>query len=224
MSREYQVGDLFINETIDLENEFQLGGIFFTLTSVTPAAANNWFFDARSKGWFKDVFASADHNPMALMVFDGDSPDDRVLLLGSEDGYVRKIDSSVVTDDGTAIEAFAIIGPLSSGDTAIPLILSELQSHTDPDGNVLKYEVLIGDTPEEALETEAATFSGDGTFEAGMGFADNPRERGYYVYLKVGTTDASTAWALEKIRAKLSLVKTGKGRTRISETFAYPLT
>jgi len=224
MSREYQVGSVFVNEPVDLGNEFQLGGIFFSLTAVTPANANNWFFDARSKGWFKDVFASADHNPMSLVVFDGDSPDDRVLLIGSEDGYVRKIDSSVVTDDGTAIESFVILGPLSGGDTTIPLILSELQAHTDPDGNTLTYEVLIGDTPEAALDTEAATFSGDGTFEAGMSFVDQPRERGYYVYLKVGTTDASAAWALEKIRAKLSLVRTGKGRTRVSETLAYPLT
>lgn len=223
MSREYQILESFINETTDLENGFQADRAFITFTSVTPATANNWFYDARSQGWFRDQFSSINYNPFAVMVFDGDDPDDRVLLIGSDDGYVREIDEDSATDDGTAIESYAIIGPISSGDSGYPIILTELQAITDETSHVIKYEVLAGDTPEAAIDSEEAVFAGDGTLAASMGATANPRVRGYYLYVKVGTTDATTAWAIEKLRAKIAAVQTGRGRSRDAETISYPI-
>ena len=85
MSRDYQVGDIYINEPEGLENSFQVGSLFFGATALTAVSQNNWFYDARTGGWFRDEFADTDHGPISLVVFDGDEPDDRVILIGSEE-------------------------------------------------------------------------------------------------------------------------------------------
>ena len=223
MARSYQVGDIFVNETSGLENSFQAAGVFFGFTTPTGASANNWFYDARTQGWFRDSFANTDYNPMAVAVFDGDNPDDRVVLLGGSDGYIRKIDKSLTTDDGTAVESFIILGPLSSGEDDLPLILSEIKAIIDLDGNSVLYEVMVGDTPEAALDSEAATFAGDGTLAVGASLTAYPRERGNYIYIKIGTASASTFWALEKVKARISKVSSSRGRTRINDSITYPL-
>jgi hypothetical protein len=179
--------------------------------SVTVAAVG-WYWDARSEGWFKESFASGDHNPVAVMTFDGDAASDRAILIGSDDGYIRKIDESTATDDGTDIDAFVIIGPITSGQDVRSVVVSELQCLTDSGGNAIKWEILTGDDPESALATEASTFTGDGTFTAGQSGVANPRRRGRYVYVKLGTTAATMRWALEKLRVRASKVTSDRGR------------
>ena len=38
-------------------------------------------------------------------------PDDRVTVIGCNDGYVRKFDATATTDDGTAISSYVYFGP-----------------------------------------------------------------------------------------------------------------
>jgi hypothetical protein len=158
-----------------------------------------------------------DLQPIALTVIDGDDPDDREMLMGSEDGFVRKYSATAYNDDGTNFTAYFIVGPIAVQDGNQPIILSELQGILDEDSNAVKYEVLVGDTPEEALKSDDGDFAGDGTFTPGMSNTHNPRLTGRYVYLKVGTTDATKSWAIEKLRARLVGRVTNKGRRREKE-------
>lgn len=175
----------------------------------------HWFFDVRTNGWFKDQYANTDYNPITVRLYDGDDPNDRVLLLGSEDGYIRYFDNSASKDDDNSIISQVTIGPIAAGN-GLEFVLSELQAVTDKNGNVAKYEVLTGDTPEDAVQSEAGTFTGvDGSFDpAGKSYTHNPRRRGYWTYVKVGTTDATTGWALEDIRASIMSIPTDRGRTK----------
>jgi len=185
-------------------------GFWVFITPYTAAATTHWYYDARTQGWFKYVFAATNHNPMTVKVYDGDAPTDRVILIGSEDGYVRFVDDTVSTDDGTAISSYVIMGPISGGGK--PVIITELQGNLDPDSSSMLYEVGVGDTPQAAAADFAGSFTGDGTLAAGRGVTHNPRLRGFWSYIKVGHTSSSTPWAFESIRVKYSVITSSKGR------------
>ena len=47
------------------------------------------------------------------MVFDGDAPTDRQLLIGGQNGQILKIDDSAADDAGYAIASRVTIGPIT---------------------------------------------------------------------------------------------------------------
>jgi hypothetical protein len=114
-----------------------------TVTGTPIVAAIHWFWDTFSEGWFKTQFATLPQDPVSVCVFDGDDPDDRVVLIGSDDGFVRYFDSSLATDDSTSMSAFVTLGPISMNSGAIPLILTEIQGITDRDGHSVRCESII---------------------------------------------------------------------------------
>lgn len=72
-----------------------------------------WFRDGGPNGsWWPDRFPTESFDPTAVTVADGDDPDDRVILIGSNDGYVRYFDADGKNDDGQAICATALVGPI----------------------------------------------------------------------------------------------------------------
>lgn len=190
-------------------NEKQYGFHVF-ITPFTAGAATHWFFDVRTQGWFKWVHAQNNHNPMSVLQFDGDAPADQKVLIGSEDGYVRLIDSTVSNDDGTAISSFVVLGPMNYGGQ--PFIIKELQGHLDSNSSSMLYEFGVGDTPELAIANLAGVFTGDGTLAAGRSITVNPRQRAVWAFLKVGHTSSSTPWAFELFRVRNSVVTSAKAR------------
>lgn len=192
-------------------------GLYVFISPFSAGATTHYFFDLRTKGWFPISFANTSHNPFAVSVFDGDDPDDRVVLLGGEDGRIRKLDKSVSNDDGTAISSYVLLGPIKAEGNK-PFVLSELQAHLDLNSSSMRYEVVVADTPERAILNIAGTFTGDGTFSAGLSPTHNPRKRGYWGYIKVGDTSSSSPWAFEYLRARLSVISSSRGRQRASDT------
>jgi hypothetical protein len=188
----------------------KLQGINVFITPYTAGATTHWFYDSRTQGWFRDVFGNTSHNPMTVLTLDADDPADRVILIGSEDGYVRQIDDTVSTDDGGAISSFVIMGPISNGGN--PFIITELQGHLDSNSSSMLYEIGVGDTPETAIANFAGTFTGDGTMAAGLGVTHNPRQRANWAFVKVGQTSSATSWAFEKVRVAYSTVESSRGR------------
>jgi len=199
--------------SVKLSWDTEHDGIHMWITPLTAGSATHWFFDGRTQGWFKDIYASTNHNPVTAKVFDGDSNNDRVVMIGSEDGYIRKIDDSAYQDDGTGFESSVTMGPLFSKEGHKPVVLKELQAVTDVNSDTIKFEVVGGDTPDEAINSFDGTFTGSGgSWSAGLGTTHNPRQRGYYVYVKVGQNASAKSWALEYIRTTHSTVSSSKGR------------
>jgi len=83
---------------------------------------SHWFYEMKTDAFAKDLFGTStvtNVQPTAVMVIDGDDFDDRVMLLGCEDGRIRKWDREAKSDDTrsddttpVAIDAYVTIGPL----------------------------------------------------------------------------------------------------------------
>lgn len=197
-------------------------------TFIKPLAANtnttHYYYDLRNNGWFKFQLGDNSYDPVAMVVFDGDAPGDRVILLGGQDGFVRKFDKTVYQDDGTNFTSYVTMGPIVADAGRYPCILSDLQFVMDNASGTTIFELGVGDTAEKALADFAATFTGEITMNnatisipAGRGYNIQPRTRGFFQYFKVGTTSPTAAWAIEHIQASYSVIRTSRGRVSAIE-------
>ncbi len=84
--------------------------IFISNVNAGGTSVHLWY-DARTGGFFPQQFPDS-HGPISALVYDGDGPDDRVLLLGGRTGFIQQVAASAVTDDGTAISAWVWLGPI----------------------------------------------------------------------------------------------------------------
>jgi hypothetical protein len=204
-------------------------GVHVYITPLTNGAATHWFHDIRNEGWFKVVFGSNGHNPVSTVIFDGDDPDDRVLLLGSETGFVNIYNTSAWDDAGDDFIAYAIMGPIVAESGSKPTVLTDLQFVMDDTAANTIYEIGEGDTAEAAIGNFTAGFTGDRhagdntaiVIQSGKSVNINPRTRGYFQYFKVGSTTLTGPWAIEYIQAKYRIVSSSRGRAFLTESIIY---
>jgi len=162
-----------------------------------PRATTHYFWEQRTGAWWTDVFANNNHNPLCCAVFDGDDPNDRAALIGSWDGYVRKLDADADDDDGTAISSAVVLGPVLTLNLD-DMLLKDLQTVLAEDSGNVTYAVHVGAHPEAAL---AATAAATGTWSEGRNLLSHVRRAGYAVYVKITATGQ---WAMESIRMRFA--------------------
>ncbi len=78
-------------------------------------------------GVFLDAFGTVGHQPRAVVSVVAENDDDRQVLLGCQDGFVRRFSDTQLTDDGTTIDAWVKMSPLEVGDGSARGMLHELQ-------------------------------------------------------------------------------------------------
>jgi hypothetical protein len=188
----------------------QQGACLF-FTPLDGSASTNYFYDQRNDSWWKDVFADANHNPVSVHLFDGDTEGDRAILTGSQDGYIRKIDITATNDDASAISSYIYIGPLYFKGAA-NVLLKELQATLGVSSSDVTLEVFKGESAQAAFTATVPSFTD--TIIAGRNWARHPRTRDETLFLKLSNSVASQAWAMEKI----DVVLRGTGR-RLQRTF-----
>lgn len=179
--------------------------VFLTPTANAAAGADAFhlFYEARTGGWWRDTFADYRHNPLVAHTYDGNLPQDRTVLIGSWDGYVRSVSGSAADDDGTAIASSVTLGPILSAEMD-DMLVKEIQAALGESSGEVTYEVYVGPTAEAAL---AAAPVLTGTWAAGRNPTHPVRRAGHAVYVKLTST---AVWAMEAVR----LVVDGKGRVR----------
>lgn len=82
-------------------------------------AIKMWFWSAKTNAWMEDEYSvsgSIDTRPTYACHLDGDGESARVVVQGSQDGYVRLISESAKTDDTVAIDARVMLGPFVGED------------------------------------------------------------------------------------------------------------
>lgn len=176
---------------------------------VAPGPAIHYIYDWRSQAWWQKTFTNDLHNPLCTCVIDGNEPEDRAVLLGSWDGYVRAESTTSATDDGEAIEAEVVIGPI------LTALFDEVMWDTQQcvlgtgSGDV-SWELYSGATAELALAAlvartnpaAAGTWSGSngeaGEY-GGRNVTDLVRSAAHAHYLRVFT---SNQFAFEALRVQ----------------------
>jgi hypothetical protein len=169
--------------------------LFLTPLDRTVKAIH-YHFDVRNKAWFPFCFADLDHNPKAVHVFDGDDPDDRVLLMGSWDGYLRCFDADAEDDDGTDIDAYAHLGPIQGGLDGF-FDFQSFEAVLQEDSADVDWRLKIDETCQEAL---ARTSGPSGTLKAGRNRWKPARRSGRAAYLRLS---GGGLWSMSRITASI---------------------
>lgn len=177
-------------------------GTFIFVTAINSGSSMHLWYDLRMDALFPIKFPD-NHGPLSVVTVDGPRPTDRAILLGCRDGYIRKLDETALTDDGTAISSHALIGPFKASDVLestlqwLDVILGEPSgTQTDADFSVTA-TVQAGQTVERAAVNPKYTRTR--TFNTPRRHAKwINRIRGNVFFLKLSNAVLGKTWSFEK--------------------------
>lgn len=165
----------------------------------------SWFVDVRNGAFWPERYgtsADTDVQPTAVCVFDADDPDDRTILVGCEDGFVRYVNQAATSDEGASavgIDAYVTLGPFVSEDAVHEVRMRDLYAAMGDKGDVA-WEVFASHKADiELLEPVAS-----GVFQQGRSARHSVRARGQALWVRLRNSDTTGSFALESLTARLS--------------------
>jgi hypothetical protein len=183
-------------------------GLHVFITPLNPFDSTfHYFYDIRSESWWLDKFDATTnseyvHNPKEVHILDGLDPNDRVVLLGGWDGFLRKWDVTASNDDTTAIDSYAYLGPLVSENLGL-VKMNELRVQVGKNSSNVSTSVFIGDNAEDAYAQTTAHYTA--TFVPGRNVSERRKAISHAIYLKFGNNTVSQRWVMERAEADLEL-------------------
>lgn len=171
--------------------------VMIYITPVAGGSTTNWAYDIRNNAFWKDQFSNASHNATAVHQMDGDSPDDRVVILGGQDGAIRFLDKDAEDDDGIAISSYVILGPIQSNSGRIRL--KELRPVLGLNSDPVTMEMFVGNSAEEAFNVDEPML--EATIYPGRGPAIRSGAVGQCLFLKLSNKSIKESWQYESIHA-----------------------
>jgi hypothetical protein len=169
-------------------------GVQVWITPIAGGATTHLFYEQRTGAWWQDEYDNVLHNPLCAVQFDGNNPEDRVVLLGSFDGVVRFLDHNATTDDGRTIFSNVVFPPILSPGLD-DMILDEIQAVMGDGSGDVTWNILLGTTANQALNSGVAE---TGMFTGGRNATAYVGRRAHALYLQF---TAEGAWRMEEIRA-----------------------
>lgn len=165
---------------------------------------DHWFYEVNADAWHKDRFGlttSDDIQPAASVRIDGDLYNDRTLLIGGEDGRVRRwgVDSSgnvpkndeVTTTTDKAIDSYVLMGPLVQAPISAAQ-LTEASFVLADDQHGCNYEFFSNSTPDSLGDAVKR-----GRLRAGRNDRHLVRVSGDHVYMRLRNANVDQTWAFE---------------------------
>lgn len=203
--------DLSLN-VVKMYYDLQNQAVMVYISPLTVGPTTNFCWEERLNAWHPDSFLTAAMQPLTTYINGSDSPDSRLIMLGSQDGYVRCYNSAAVDDDGTAIAWNVFLGPLVDKQLE-ELMLVDAQATLGSNSGAVTWSVYVGKTAEDAFNSSPVVSGvwSTGTYIAGSGrnHMSYIRRAGIAIYLKLsGTAQAS----FEKIMC--STMRLGRIRSR----------
>jgi hypothetical protein len=158
----------------------------------------HWFWERGTDAWHEDTFGSVFNTgvqPTAAMLYDADDPDDRKLLVGGEDGFVRQWSSQATSDDGMPIDSFVTIGPLMPKGSNSEWMFTDIDTvmATEQSGpNWYLYGSKTADDKGSPLS--------HGKLVPGRNPTILARVRGAVSFIRLGLADGNARWSYEDIQ------------------------
>lgn len=207
-----------INSRVLLQWDRQRDGLWiFVAREDTDSAPEQYWWDARTDS-FWPIELPISNGPYSVTTFDTDAPDDREVLLGGQDGYirgwrdVRSADADGDLSDGTvtdaAINSYVDLGPIvAPPDTDYGI--DETTVILDDSAASVTVAIYAATTPEE-LKTAAASFSR--SIVGGRNAPLRQRARGNAIKVRLSHSTVNEDWAMEGVQVKTNIV--GRSRRR----------
>lgn len=179
----------------------------------TPGApVEHWFWDKKRNAPWPDTFGTAeepDIEPTAMYVVDGDNPDDRLLLLGGRDGYVRKWDKDANDDDGFPIDAHVLLGPLAGPEAAREMRFQGPRVVLASDQDGAEFQLYATDDP---VQIGSPRFAGP--LLPGRNAMKRAKMRGSHCFVRIRNSVAGQGFAIEE--AAMRAYPAGQKRRRMT--------
>ncbi len=181
-----------------------LQGVHLTITPFdTNRKGEHYFWDKRTESFHPYSFHDGSLDPTAVYVIDGDNPEDRLMLFGGRNGYLRRFyeltshDAPVTAGSpDEAISSYVWLGPMVGG-TDREVKVRGWRFVMGENTDAAEFEVYAGDSVEEAFESETAVFSG--TLGPGRNPRINERARGAAVLCKVFSDTVDEFFSIEQL-------------------------
>lgn len=177
-------------------------GLFIFIVPNAEGVTTHYYWDQRTDSFWKIAFPNA-QGPTTVLAFDGDDPDDNALILGGFDGYLRKIDSSVKDDDGTAVSSYILYPPIIAGGPLKNTRINSITAILDTNSDDAVLTVYAEDTAQKAIES--STIRCARTISAGRTRILN-RIAGNAIMIKISNAVDEKAWAIEDLLAETEVI------------------
>lgn len=173
-------------------------GLWLFLVSVLGERSVAVFYDATADAVEFHEFPE-NHGPISSMIYDGDGLTDRYLLMGGEDGVIRRLDTESLSDDGALVASyvdFTAVKPAGPGNQA-KLIESMLVM---ADG--VNHATLSVRTGDEYMSAASANPSWENIIESGRRTSTfRGRARGETFIYRLANESPEHGWAFESLQA-----------------------
>jgi len=165
----------------------------------------HFVYDTRTDGFFFDQIPLG-FGPWAIEQTTGVLDIDRNLVIGCNDGYVRRPDDAVFSDDGTAIASHVEIVVPEAQKGVAETICQELQFVLGDGGDTITWRWFAGRSPEEVRlqtvgsEIASGTITGTG-FKTPIGL----RAAGAAHKLRLEASSSTAQWCIERVVAMMAI-------------------
>jgi hypothetical protein len=195
-------------------------GIVISITTIASGANVCYWYDLRTEGFYPESYPSV-CGAYSMYFHSANDDEERKLLIGSTDGYLRKFDDSskddVTTNGTTAIDSYMtlpiVITEKDDSDVKInDMVVTTAggdSSGAMSDTDSVDIELYKADGAEEVLE---AIEDGDTplhtTTVTGPGKANRLRNRikGKAIAIRLANDSATETWAVERVSANIKEV------------------
>lgn len=186
---------------IYLEWDYIRDGLMVQIVPINTAAANTSFFwERRNDAWWSDTYP-ASMGPTVMYAFDGTAASDQEFLMGTRDGYIRKVDDAANDDDGTDIASEVRYAPFIGVDHDTDVLLSNLLPVLAKNSGAVYVDIFHGQSAEECA-TKTNPRVRKLLSHAGRNGSMRHRVSGYAVQVGLSYTGKSR-WAVEGMTADI---------------------
>lgn len=190
-------------------------GIIIAKVTLTDGTNSCWWYDLNSEGLFPETYPE-ECAPYSMYRYESNDPDDRGLLFGCKDGYMRIHDDDETDDDidgdTEAISSYVTFGPLELGDGNREGSFNNLTietaggnaNGTKTDSGNITCKVFVDRSADGVVEKMEAntSFSISGTIQAPgrpRGNMQRRKVRGKYAAVRLEHEQEGETWGLDNI-------------------------
>lgn len=167
----------------------------------SSSIVDHWFWEEKTHRFVKspplwtDRYGLAGLQPTSYAYLGGD--DTRGLLVGCDDGYIRMLDPEALSDDGTLIDSFVTIGPITpQGGPELDWRLIDVEIALADDQGGCRLEAFVSNTADSMGPIAWAR-----DLKPGMNFC-RVRLKGSFIWLRLRGVGIKR-WAYEQGRATI---------------------